>query len=232
MKILNLFAGIGGNRRLWGDDHEIIAIEKDERIAEVYKRFYSNDIVIIADVLDWLNSAVNHMNLLTFDFIWASPPCTTHTGMPRLERHFQRYVPDLTSLFGIMYFFDIFKYYGGEHIRYVIENVRTWYTPPRPAEVKLGRHHFWSNFRIPHKEFKLHYKDDDKEYRTLGGKDILKYYNHPNFAWQKGDWMKKRQVIRNMVDPDIGKYILELATITKKRIMRRDNKELASFLDN
>ena len=27
MKILNLYAGIGGNRKLWGDEHEITAIE-------------------------------------------------------------------------------------------------------------------------------------------------------------------------------------------------------------
>jgi DNA (cytosine-5)-methyltransferase 1 len=27
MRILNLYAGIGGNRKLWGDDHEITAVE-------------------------------------------------------------------------------------------------------------------------------------------------------------------------------------------------------------
>ena len=36
MKILNLYAGIGGNRKLWGDDHEITAIENDPKIAAVY----------------------------------------------------------------------------------------------------------------------------------------------------------------------------------------------------
>jgi len=29
MKILNLYAGIGGNRKLWGDEHEIVAVEND-----------------------------------------------------------------------------------------------------------------------------------------------------------------------------------------------------------
>jgi DNA (cytosine-5)-methyltransferase 1 len=28
MKILNLYAGIGGNRKLWGDEYEVTAIEK------------------------------------------------------------------------------------------------------------------------------------------------------------------------------------------------------------
>lgn len=27
MKILNLYAGIGGNRKLWGDNHDITAVE-------------------------------------------------------------------------------------------------------------------------------------------------------------------------------------------------------------
>ena len=33
MKILNLYAGIGGNRKLWGDDHDITAVEYDKDIA-------------------------------------------------------------------------------------------------------------------------------------------------------------------------------------------------------
>ena len=27
MKILNLYAGIGGNRKLWGDGHDITAVQ-------------------------------------------------------------------------------------------------------------------------------------------------------------------------------------------------------------
>jgi hypothetical protein len=30
MKILNLYAGIGGNRKLWGDEHEIVAVENNK----------------------------------------------------------------------------------------------------------------------------------------------------------------------------------------------------------
>ena len=29
MKILNLYAGIGGNRKLWGEEHQITAVELD-----------------------------------------------------------------------------------------------------------------------------------------------------------------------------------------------------------
>lgn len=34
MKILNLYCGIGGNRKLWGDEHEITAVEWDSNIAK------------------------------------------------------------------------------------------------------------------------------------------------------------------------------------------------------
>lgn len=35
MKILNLYAGIGGNRALW-ENCEVTAVELDEKIADVY----------------------------------------------------------------------------------------------------------------------------------------------------------------------------------------------------
>ena len=38
MKILNLYAGIGGNRKLWGNEHKITAVEFDEPTAEEYKK--------------------------------------------------------------------------------------------------------------------------------------------------------------------------------------------------
>lgn len=40
MKILNLYAGIGGNRKLWGNEHDITAIEYDENIAKFIKRIF------------------------------------------------------------------------------------------------------------------------------------------------------------------------------------------------
>lgn len=43
MKILNLYAGIGGNRKLWGNEHDIVDIEIDPNIAKIYKKFFPND---------------------------------------------------------------------------------------------------------------------------------------------------------------------------------------------
>ena len=54
MKILNLYSGIGGNRKLWGDQHEITAVEYNEEIATVYKDYFPNDKVIIGDAHEFL----------------------------------------------------------------------------------------------------------------------------------------------------------------------------------
>ena len=40
MKILNLYAGIGGNRKYWGDEHEITAVEINREIASIYSFIY------------------------------------------------------------------------------------------------------------------------------------------------------------------------------------------------
>ena len=74
MKILNLYCGIGGNRKLWGNDHEITAVEYDEKIAEKYKALFPNDNVVVADAHQYL---LDHYS--EFDFIWTSPPCQTHS---------------------------------------------------------------------------------------------------------------------------------------------------------
>ena len=74
MKILNLYAGIGGNRKFWGDEDEITAIEYDPKIAEIYKKHFPNDNVIVTDAHEYLQE-----HFREFDFIWASPPCPSHS---------------------------------------------------------------------------------------------------------------------------------------------------------
>jgi len=38
MKILNLYAGIGGNRKIWPEGHEITAVENNPDIQKAEKR--------------------------------------------------------------------------------------------------------------------------------------------------------------------------------------------------
>ena len=120
MKILNLYCGIGGNRKLWnGKEHEITAIEFDERISNIYKDLYPSDTVIVGDAHEYL---LNHYE--EYDFIWASPPCPTHS----VTNHFlnaqgvRRY-PDM-NLYGEIILLQTF--FKG---KYVIENVKPYYKP-------------------------------------------------------------------------------------------------------
>jgi len=75
IKVLNLYAGIGGNRKLWPNDKiEVTAIEINPQIAKIYQDFFPNDKVIVGDAHQYL---LEHYK--EFDFIWTSPPCPTHS---------------------------------------------------------------------------------------------------------------------------------------------------------
>ena len=57
MKILNLYCGIGGNRKFWtpkGENHEITAVENNPKIAKIYQDFFPKDKVIVADAHQYL----------------------------------------------------------------------------------------------------------------------------------------------------------------------------------
>lgn len=192
MKILNLYAGIGGNRKLWGEEHQITAVEYDKKIAEVYKDYFPNDNVIIADAHEFL---LNHFQ--EFDFIWSSPPCPTHSDIRRMGVQSDKMgkvkpmYPDMNLYQEIILLQHFFK--G----KYCIENVKPYYKPLIPAQVR-DRHCFWANFYIPEmkKEVAKHFMDVKKAQEILGY-DLTKYNTD------------KRKVLRNCVMPEVGKKILE-----------------------
>ncbi|KKL95901.1 hypothetical protein LCGC14_1849900, partial [marine sediment metagenome] len=49
LKVLNLYAGIGGNRQLWPKECEVTAIENNKEIAKIYQDFFPDDKVIVTD---------------------------------------------------------------------------------------------------------------------------------------------------------------------------------------
>ena len=73
MKVLNLYAGIGGNRKLW-TDVEVTAVENNQDIATIYKEFFPDDTVITDDAHKYM---LEHYK--EYDFIWSSPPCQSHS---------------------------------------------------------------------------------------------------------------------------------------------------------
>lgn len=201
MKILNLYAGIGGNRKLWGDEHEIVAVENDPAIAKIYQDLFPNDKVIVADAHQYL---LDHYQ--EFDFIWSSPPCPSHSTF---RKRFSMSVganavyPDMKLYEEILLLKGYFK--G----KWVVENVISWYEPLIKPTI-LQRHYFWSNFEIPFKEFKKDgivltngiHKETDKIQADRLEKQL-------GFSLPKDISPTKRKLyLRNCVKPEVGEYIL------------------------
>ena len=200
MKILNLYAGIGGNRKLWGNDHEITAVEYNEATAEVYKHYFPNDEVIIADAHQYLLD-----NFKKFDFIWSSPPCPTHSRINHAKTRKPDY-PDM-KLYQEIIFLN--HWFDG---KFVVENVIPYYDALIPAQ-EVDRHFFWSNFKIgnfePTKKAFIRMQGGTVPFADIFGFDI---------SWSK--IKDKRKALRNCVHPETGKYILDCAmNIPPKRII-------------
>ena len=49
MRVLNLYACLGGNRLLW-EDCEVTAVELDPELARMYQERFPDDTVIVGDV--------------------------------------------------------------------------------------------------------------------------------------------------------------------------------------
>jgi DNA (cytosine-5)-methyltransferase 1 len=195
MKVLNLYAGIGGNRRLWRNC-EVTAVENNAKIAAIYNDLYPKDIMYLEDAHEFLLE-----NYAEYDFIWTSPPCPTHSSF-RFNigvrfRNVKPVYPDMTLYQEIILLSTHFK--G----KWVVENVKPYYDPLIKPTIQLQRHLFWTNFDIKEKAF---VKDDLRnaqipELQKLHNVDLTKY-NISN----------KRQILRNCTRSDIGEYIYEQAT--------------------
>lgn len=202
MKILNLYAGIGGNRKLWGDEHEITAVEYDKAIAKAYQDRYPSDTVIIGDAKQYL---LDHYK--EFDFIWVSPVCITHSR-PRFAAidvsNYDAVYPDMT-----LYQIIIFLKHHCKNSKWVVENVIPYYKPLIQPSLNIDRHFYWSNFNI--RKIKIEKKQIHEKVRVNEFKDfdLSKYKDIKN----------KVQVIRNQVDYEVGKHILDCA-MEKKLIVQ------------
>ena len=184
MKILNLYAGIGGNRKLWGDEHEVTAVEIDEEIAGIYKGNFPKDKVVVGDAHEYLLSHYKE-----FDFIWASPPCPTHsiTSYFLNAQGTIRY-PDMKLYEEILFLMAFCK--G----KFCVENVKSYY-PPMIEPKSIGRHYFWCNFNIEGYSGKI-----DK----IGRFGKVK-------SSKTGRTDEKNKLKRNCVEPEIGLHILNCA---------------------
>ncbi len=196
MRVLNLYAGLGGNRKLW-EDVEITAVEWDEKMAAEYHQLYPDDEVVITDAHEYLLH-----NYQDYDFIWSSPPCPTHSHTNRFlhPQGVVRY-PDMKLYEEII----LLKQWAKN--KWVIENVNSYYEPLiKPASI--GRHYFWSNFRIT--QFRI----PDSGLSVINTRESTRRSKEEHLAsLQKfhGIYIDNLQGLKNCVYPPLGNHILDCA---------------------
>jgi DNA (cytosine-5)-methyltransferase 1 len=196
MKVLNLYAGLGGNRKLWPCEHKVTAIEMNERIAGVYKELNPQDEVLICDAHKYL---LEHSD--EFDFIWSSPPCQSHSKMVKATRHRIRKYPDMSLYEEIIFLLNFFE--G----KWVVENVKPYYEPLMPASHVFGRHLVWSNFNIA--EYDVPKLPDFINKGTVADSQKLKDWlgiQYEGNIYYDGNHCPG-QALRNCVHPDLGLHI-------------------------
>ena len=218
IKILNLYACLGGNRYKWNevtDNIEVTAVELDSELAKLYQERFPNDKVIVADAHQYL---LDHYK--EFDFIWSSPPCPSHSrarywNSSNYDTTTDAIYPDMKLYEEILFLQHYFK--G----KFVVENVIPYYEPLIQAK-KRGRHLYWTNFNLP-TDLK------DRRIQIGAGKNELNRL----CEFHKIDvssYVGKQSLIkiaRNLVDYEAGRTIFE----TFLGITRKANEKQTSIFD-
>jgi len=198
MKVLNLYSGIGGNRKLWPKECQVTAVEIDKDIAKAYKDNFPKDKIIIGCAKEYL---LKHFK--EFDFIWASPPCPSHSRMRTLWKGEGKLdnkisgssfkLPDM-ELYSIIIFLQHFF-----EKDWAVENVISYYEP-LIKPVIIDNHYFWSNkLLVPMKSKTRNILEQDLELKSKHiGLPI------PNIDWSKRN---KRKLLNNCVKPTVGLHV-------------------------
>lgn len=214
MKILNLYACLGGNRYKWNEvknDIEVTAVELDPDLAKLYKERFPNDKVIVADAHQYLLDYFDD-----FDFVWTSPPCPTHSRLNSMiikNTGKVRY-PNMKLYQEIII---LKKWFKG---KFVVENVIPYYEPLIPG-IKRDRHIYWTNFSLPN-DLGDRKKTDLNKISCI---DLQKFHKI-DLSNYKGK-QSKLKIAKNLVDYEAGKTILETAL----GIIKKQNVNQKSIFD-
>lgn len=214
IKILNLYACLGGNRYKWDEvakeaniEIDVTAVELDDEAAKLYQERFLNDKVIVNDAHQYLLD-----NFKEFDFIWSSPPCPSHSR----ARYWNSSNYDTTTkpIYADMKLYEeiLFLQHYYRSGKFVVENVIPYYEPLIPA-FKRGRHLYWTNFNLPNdvkdRGFKISQEKNELE-------SLCKFHDY-DFNKYKGN-QSIVKMARNLVDYEAGRTIFETYLgITKKQ---------------
>jgi DNA (cytosine-5)-methyltransferase 1 len=196
VKVLNLYACLGGNRAKWDEvaDIEVTAVELDPELARMYKERFLNDTVIVDDAHQYL---LDHYK--EFDFIWSSPPCPTHSRIQTSFKNRDTWKPKYPDMKLYEEIIFLQQFFEG---KYCIENVIPYYDLLIPGH-KRDRHIYWTNFNLPPK---LSNRNE-----IIGGNDAHKRLEKFHDFKCKANIGGYRDVLRNLVDYEAGKTIFATA---------------------
>lgn len=196
MKILNLYAGIGGNRKKWPDHHDVVAVEKYQEIADVYRDKFPQDNVVVGDAHKYLREHYEE-----FDFIWSSPPCPTHSRMRKIGVEKNQYEAKYPSMDLYEEILFLKSFFSGD---YCVENVNPFYEPLIKPQ-KCGRHLIWSSFTVEDVSLGGGIHGDSGENQLKNLEKLL------NISLEGYDFtvQKKVKMLRNCVHPDLGLHVLK-----------------------
>lgn len=201
MKVLNLYACLGGNRYKWDEvdpELEVTAVELDPYLAELYQERFPNDTVIVGEAHQYLLD-----NYQDFDFIWTSPPCPTHSrarywGFGANGK--KPVYPDMKLYEEVIFLEHHCK------TKYVVENVIPYYEPMFNPK-KRDRHLYWANFNLPNILSNRHFNGMAQAKNEV---DKLCEFHDYDFRRYKGT-QPINKIARNLVDYEAGKTIFEIA---------------------
>jgi len=199
VRVLNLYACLGGNRYKWDEvaNIEVTAVEYDDEIAKAYQERFPNDKVIVTDAHQYL---LDHYK--EFDFIWSSPPCPSHSKIRITQKNRETFTPLYPDMKLYEEIIFLNNHFEG---KYCVENVTPYYEPLIPAK-KIGRHLYWTNFNLPNdlKERKL----DGILCTMIDEHKKLEVFHDLKINANLGGY---RDVLRNLVDYEAGKTIFQTA---------------------
>ena len=200
MKILNLYACLGGNRYKWNEvnnDIEVTAVELDPEAARLYQERFPNDTVIVADAHKYL---LDHYK--EFDFIWSSPPCPTHSRIQLSQYTRDSWKPQYPSMNLYQEIIFLQTFYKG---KFCVENVIGYYEPLITPQ-KRDRHYYWTNFKLPNQVSSRKNPDISRTKDTVGA--LTKFHDY-DFRKYQGE-QDCRKMARNLVDYEAGRTIFEV----------------------
>lgn len=189
LRILDLFAGLGGVAKGFqkylderGIEYEYIAVDIDPLVLRAHKCINPKSQIVQRDAYSFTDD-----ELEKFDFIWASPPCQSHS---RANHIWKRYNPD-------MRLYDLIRQLQRVGKPFVVENVIPYYEPPVKPNYRIDRHFLWTNIKTPLFIERVERKGLHK--MSIGE---LAEYHDVSLRCLPREWStyQKRQALRNMVN--------------------------------